>query len=33
MSNFFGDVDRPATQGLGMVPMVLEQTARGEQII
>lgn len=31
MSNFFGDVDRPATQGLGMVPMVLEQTARGER--
>ena len=31
MSNYYGDADRPVTQGLGMVPMVLEQTARGER--
>jgi len=31
MSNYFGDFERPVTQGLGMVPMVLEQTARGER--
>lgn len=31
MSNNFGDFERPVTQGLGMVPMVLEQTARGER--
>jgi ATP-dependent Clp protease protease subunit len=43
MSNYTGDFsgafpgaisgggDRPVTQGLGMVPMVLEQTARGER--
>lgn len=31
MSNSFDDFDRPVTQGLGMVPMVLEQTARGER--
>jgi ATP-dependent Clp protease protease subunit len=31
MSYTFGDDDRPVTQGLGMVPMVLEQTARGER--
>lgn len=31
MSNNFEDFERPVTQGLGMVPMVLEQTARGER--
>ena len=31
MSYTFGDEDRTVTQNLGMVPMVLEQTARGER--
>lgn len=31
MSYNIGDGDRPVTQGLGLVPMVLEQTARGER--
>tara|TARA_R110002072_G_scaffold3830_6_gene27352 strand:+ start:25415 stop:26059 length:645 start_codon:yes stop_codon:yes gene_type:complete len=31
MSYKIGDTDRPVTQSLGMIPMVLEQTARGER--
>lgn len=31
MTNYFKDPERPEIQNLGLVPMVLEQTARGER--
>jgi len=31
MNYEIGDAQRPVTQGLGLIPMVLEQTARGER--
>ena len=31
MNYEIGDTERPVTQGLGLIPMVLEQTARGER--
>ena len=31
MKSDFNDSMQPVTQGLGLIPMVLEQTARGER--